>query len=169
MKNSIKKAGIETGVHRSTIHRWLKSGRLRKDAEGNVDRVSILRLKNEQKTGRPGGFAYGHRGRCDLEDTEANVTGALTLIEYVLKSLLPEERLLVWKALLPELANEKALAEMLGKIHSSIALQTAQVVPKEPEKKPEPLRVQSFFEGFTEPDKLSNSDSPNVKGKTKKK
>jgi len=57
-KHSITRAGHLTGVHRTTLHRWLKSERLEKDDEGLVDLDDINALKDGQQLGRKCGKAY---------------------------------------------------------------------------------------------------------------
>jgi hypothetical protein len=115
MKLSIREAGFETGVHRATLHRWLKSGRLLRDDQGKVDTRTILKVKTERKTGRRAGAAYPDYVRGDLKDFGITLWRAFYLLASAVRALPSERRGWVCQKVLPQFANENALTELLEK------------------------------------------------------
>jgi len=162
MKTSIREAGFETGVHRATLHRWLKAGRLKKDKKGFVDIGSIVRLKDESKTGRRAGYAYPDHVRRDVKESGTTLTRALILIAHVVDSLPSEKRRWVCEKILPQFANEGALAGILQENETPAEHPTFQALQKEKKKKAEPKTT--VPEGcFPDIWAVSKSRNPNPK------
>lgn len=49
-------AAREAGVARSTVQRWIREGRCKKQAGGMVEWTEIEKCRNERRTGRPHGL-----------------------------------------------------------------------------------------------------------------
>jgi hypothetical protein len=162
MKLSIREAGFETGVHRATLHRWLKSGRLLRDGQGKVDTRTILKVKTERKTGRRAGAAYPDYVRGDLKDFGITIWRALYLLAGAVRALSPERRHWVCEKFLPQFANEEGLTKLLEENMPPVDEPAVQGVRKKAKKKAdaEETRPQGRFE-----DLLRSSESRKVKEK----
>jgi hypothetical protein len=53
---SVSEVACEAGINRSTVQRWIKAGRLEKQAEGKIRLGDVLRCRDGQRTGAPHGI-----------------------------------------------------------------------------------------------------------------
>ncbi len=126
MKASILRAGIETGVHRATLHRWIKSEKLKKDENGRVDTDAIVALRNAHTRGRRSGQAYLNPKAGEHPKTDVTLERGIKLITNVLRESRTEERVWVRRRIVERFADEKGTSELVD-VHP---MNTGKITPE---------------------------------------
>ena len=109
---SISDAGILFGVHRATLHRWLKRGWIEKDEKTGLITTDQIRdrLTNRRgNKGRAAGWAYKKARLSKVGDPGVTLERAVVLMAGILTSLSKEQRKAVISAVLRSINDPNLL------------------------------------------------------------
>jgi len=107
----IIEAGKFLGVHRATLHRWLKAGLITKDEKtGLVETDSVIKQMGKRKRGRPVGGAYTKARLSKVGDYGVTLERAIVLLSGILKTLSPAQQTWVKETILARIDDPKLLS-----------------------------------------------------------
>jgi hypothetical protein len=116
----IIEAGKLLGVHRATLHRWLKNGLITKDPETGLVELGQIVKKLDERTGgkkgargRPAGSAYKGARLSKVGDLGATLERAVVVLSDILGALSPSQREWVKTAIVKRVGDPKLLTKVV--------------------------------------------------------